>query len=64
MFRLLQPSGRIAISDILARKPLPEAVKASAALYIGCVAGASLVEEYQAWMKDAGFEGMYMYLSI
>ncbi|KAH8150881.1 uncharacterized protein LAJ45_05063 [Morchella importuna] len=56
MFRLLQPSGRIAISDILARKPLPEAVKASAALYIGCVAGASLVEEYQAWMKDAGFE--------
>ncbi|KAH0606587.1 uncharacterized protein H6S33_003421 [Morchella sextelata] len=56
MFRLLKPSGRVAVSDILARKPLPEDIKASAALYIGCVGGASLVEEYQAWMKDAGFE--------
>jgi arsenite methyltransferase len=60
MFRLLKPSGRVAVSDILARKPLPEDIKASAALYIGCVGGASLVEEYQAWMKDAGFEGVYL----
>lgn len=57
MFRLLRPGGRVAVSDILAVKPLPEALRASAAAYVGCVAGASLVGAYEGYLKCAGFKG-------
>lgn len=57
MFRLLKPGGRVAISDILARKEFTEEIKMSVALYVGCVAGASLVSEYDAFLRDAGFTG-------
>jgi ubiquinone/menaquinone biosynthesis C-methylase UbiE len=57
MFRLLRPGGRVAVSDILARKPLPEKLRADMAMYVGCVAGASQVGEYEEYLKDAGFKG-------
>ncbi|KIX98516.1 uncharacterized protein Z520_05817 [Fonsecaea multimorphosa CBS 102226] len=53
--RLLQPGGRVAISDLLAKKPMPHHVRHDAALLVGCVAGASLVDEYRRWMEEAGF---------
>lgn len=56
MARLLKPSGRVAVSDILARKPLPKGLRDSVALYVGCVAGASTKEDYMLWLKDAGFD--------
>jgi SAM-dependent methyltransferase len=56
MFRILKPGGRIAISDILARKPLPESMTKSIALHVGCIAGASQVSEYDSYLKDAGFD--------
>ncbi|KAL2273174.1 hypothetical protein FJTKL_04884 [Diaporthe vaccinii] len=56
MHRLLKPGGRIAISDILAKKPLPERLRANMALYVGCVSGASLVEQYERYLAEAGFE--------
>lgn len=59
MFRLLKPGGRVAISDILARKQLPSDVTSNLALYVGCIAGASQVEEYHSFLKDAGFNGMF-----
>ncbi|KAM0351681.1 hypothetical protein ACHAPU_002691 [Fusarium lateritium] len=57
MFRLLKPGGRVAISDILARKEFTEDIKKNIALYVGCVAGASHVSEYDAFLKNAGFNG-------
>jgi len=57
MFRLLKPGGRVAVSDILARKPLPEPLQNSVAAYCGCISGASLVAEYTTYLKDAGFYG-------
>ncbi|OQU94755.1 Methyltransferase domain-containing protein [Cladophialophora immunda] len=54
--RLLKPGGRVAISDLLAKKPMPEHIRRDAALLVGCVAGASLVEEYRRWMEEAGFQ--------
>jgi ubiquinone/menaquinone biosynthesis C-methylase UbiE len=57
IFRLSKPGGRVAISDILAKKPLPEALRMDVARYVGCIAGASLVEHYRAWLQDAGFHG-------
>lgn len=55
IFRILKPGGRVAISDILARKPLPEALRMDVAQYVGCIAGASLVEEYRTFLREAGF---------
>ncbi|KAH8125992.1 arsenite methyltransferase [Trichoderma asperellum] len=58
MFRLLKPGGRVAISDILAKSPLPDNIKKSMALYVGCIAGASQVGMYQKYLKEAGFSGI------
>lgn len=57
IFRLLKPGGRVAISDILAKKPLPDRIRDSMALYVGCVAGASQVVEYEQYLANAGFKG-------
>jgi len=59
MYRLLKPGGgRVAVSDILAKKELPEKLKNDLAMYVGCIAGASKVAEYETWLKEAGFNGM------
>ncbi|RSL89774.1 hypothetical protein CEP51_001099 [Fusarium floridanum] len=55
MFRLLNPGGRVAISDILARKEFTKEMKKSIALYVGCIAGASQVSDYRDFLKNAGF---------
>ncbi|CAO2649739.1 Nn.00g010310.m01.CDS01 [Neocucurbitaria sp. VM-36] len=55
MHRLLKSGGRVAVSDILTRRPLPETMKNNVALYVGCIAGASSKDEYEAWLKEAGF---------
>lgn len=59
MFRLLKPGGRIAVSDILARKPLPDEIRSNMSLYIGCVAGASLVTDYERYLTNAGFQSKW-----
>ncbi|KAK4097353.1 NAD(P)-binding protein [Parathielavia hyrcaniae] len=57
LLRVLKPGGgRVAVSDILAKKPLPEDLKRDMALYVGCIAGASEVGEYEAWLRGAGFD--------
>ncbi|KAK9481869.1 S-adenosyl-L-methionine-dependent methyltransferase [Lipomyces starkeyi] len=58
MFRLLKPGGRIAITDILARKPFPNEIRKNISLYVGCIAGASEVHDYERFLRDAGFEGV------
>lgn len=59
MFRLLKPGGRVAISDILAKKPLPSKIRESVALYVGCIAGASQVGDYEKYLRKAGFNGTH-----
>lgn len=56
MFRLLKPGGRVAISDILAKRELPTEIKKDLSLYVGCIAGASQVADYERYLKEAGFE--------
>jgi arsenite methyltransferase len=58
VFRLLKPGGRLAVSDILAKKEFPDELRKDLALYVGCISGASLVEEYEEWLKEVDFEGM------
>lgn len=60
MARLLKRQGRLAISDILLKKALTPALKQDRALYVGCVAGASQVEDYEHYLHAAGFKGSYL----
>ncbi|KAH8652713.1 SAM-dependent methyltransferase UbiE/COQ5 family protein [Tricladium varicosporioides] len=55
MYRLLKPGGRVALSDILTRKELTEDMKKNIALYVRCISGASEVNEYESYLKKAGF---------
>ncbi|ORY04563.1 ubiE/COQ5 methyltransferase, partial [Clohesyomyces aquaticus] len=55
IFRVLKPGGRLAVSDILAKKRFTDEMRRDVALYVGCMAGASLKEEYEQWMREAGF---------
>ena len=54
-FRVLKPGGRLAVSDIVASAELPVAIRDDLAMYTGCVAGASTVEEMHSFMVRAGF---------
>ena len=52
--RVLRPGGRVAISDMVLLRPLPEALKESVAALVGCIAGAALVDDLRAMMAAAG----------
>jgi arsenite methyltransferase len=54
-FRVLRPGGRLAISDVVAFRPVPEEIKRDLALYTGCVAGAATADETRAMLAEAGF---------
>jgi arsenite methyltransferase len=55
-FRVLKPGGRFAVSDVVVRGDVPEAVRKSMELWVGCVAGALKDSEYSAKLSAAGFE--------
>ncbi|MCY2968278.1 MAG: arsenite methyltransferase [Planctomycetota bacterium] len=54
--RVLKPGGRLAASDIALKQPLPDDLARDLMAYVGCVAGAILVADYEAGLKGAGFE--------
>lgn len=53
--RALKPGGRLVVSDLVLTKPIPDAVRKSIEAYVGCIAGASMREEYLRLVRDAGF---------
>ena len=55
-FRSLKPGGRLAISDVVATAEMPEEMKNDPILHAGCMAGASLIDELEMMMNEAGFE--------
>lgn len=57
-FRVLRPGGRLAISDIVVRGPVPTEIKRSPELWAGCVAGALEERRYIALLTDAGFQNV------
>jgi arsenite methyltransferase len=55
-FRVLKPGGRLAVSDIVTRGTLPEALRRSIEAWAGCIAGALDEDEYLGKIRNAGFE--------
>src|SRR5262249_19554113 len=53
--RVLKPGGRVAVSDIALKKPLPPEIGTDLLAYVGCIAGAILIDEYVKGLKAAGF---------
>jgi arsenite methyltransferase len=53
--RVLRPGGRLAVSDIALKKPLPPEIGSDLAAYVGCIAGAMPIEKYRSQLTEAGF---------
>ena len=57
-FRVLKPGGRFAISDVVVRGEVPQEIRKSMELWVGCVAGALSETEYREKLSAAGFESV------
>ena len=58
MFRILKPGGRLAVSDIALKKMLPTELANNIGAYVGCIAGAVMIDEYRRLLADAGFSSI------
>lgn len=56
MRRVLQPGGRIAVGDIVARDDLSPQQRSARGSWVGCIAGALSFSEYEQGLTAAGFE--------
>lgn len=53
--RVLKPGGRFAVSDVVVRDAVPDEVRNSMLLWVGCIAGALEETDYLAKLTKAGF---------
>jgi arsenite methyltransferase len=53
--RVLKPGGRLAVSDIALKQRLPDELAGDLTAYVGCIAGAVLIDEYRSGLRAAGF---------
>src|SRR5213594_4068987 len=56
--RVLRPGGRFAVSDVVARRAVPQEIRRNVEHWIGCVAGALEEREYRDKLATAGFESI------
>jgi arsenite methyltransferase len=54
VYRVLKPGGRFAVSDIVLLTELPEQIKSDVNAYVGCISGASLINDYIRFALEAG----------
>lgn len=57
-FRVLKPSGRFAVSDVVTRGEVPPDMRENVLLWVGCIAGALQDSDYVAKLTRAGFDGI------
>ncbi len=53
--RVLKPGGRIALSDIISERQMPERIKSDADLWAACIGGAAQIDSYTDMVESAGF---------
>lgn len=54
-FRVLKRGGRLAISDMVASGPVPEALRTDLDLHSKCIVGSTPLADLEAMLRDAGF---------
>lgn len=54
-YRVLKKGGRLAIADIVQLKDVPDGIRNDIQMWVGCVAGALKIGEYERILEDAGF---------
>lgn len=54
-FRVLKPGGRFAVSDVVVRGNVPDTVRQSMLLWVGCIAGALEEQDYRTKLTNAGY---------
>jgi len=55
-YRVLEPGGRFAVSDVVTRGEILPEIRKSVLLWVGCMAGALDEAEYRNKLSSAGFE--------
>ena len=56
VYRVLKKGWELMVSDIVLECPLPNKIKEDTEAYIGCIAGASLKQDYLNFIKKAGLK--------
>ena len=56
--RVLKPGGRLAVSDIALKQPLPKEISNDMLAYVGCISGAISIEDYRRELIAAGFSNV------
>ena len=56
--RVLKPGGRLAVSDIALKQPLPKEISNDVLAYVGCISGAISIEDYRQELIAAGFSNV------
>jgi SAM-dependent methyltransferase len=57
-FRVLKPGGRFAVSDVVVRGPVPDDIRKSVLLWVGCIAGALQESDYSEKLTSVGFKAV------
>ena len=55
IFRVLKPGAHFCVSDVVVKGTLPEKLQKDAEMYVGCVSGASEINDYLKFIEEAGF---------
>lgn len=56
--RVLKPGGHFAVSDIVLLKALPDALARDISAYVGCISGASLINDYLSVAISSGLHDL------
>jgi arsenite methyltransferase len=54
-YRVLKKGGRLAIADIVELKAMPEEIRQSVQMWVGCISGALSTREYEQILTEVGF---------
>lgn len=57
-YRVLKKGGRLAIADVVVLKDVPYSIKKNVEMWVGCIAGALPLKEYEEILRKVGFKNI------